>query len=223
EDKQLLLAAAFAAPSAKNQRGTDVVVIEDRNTLNTLADNLLYGKMLYQAPLCIAVCSETKRGSEDLVLWEEDAAAAMENILIASKSLGLGSVWLGILAREDREEKVREIQKIAQDPVSLETPIGEEDDSRLGDFIEDTGAQDPSDVAEMNMLREQLRQVLNTLTPREEKVLRLRYGLDDNHIRTLEEVGKEFGVTRERIRQIECKALRKLRHPNRLKKLKDFD
>ncbi len=121
------------------------------------------------------------------------------------------------------EEKVREIQKIAQDPVSLETPIGEEDDSRLGDFIEDTGAQDPSDVAEMNMLKEQLKQVLNTLTPREEKVLRLRYGLDDNHIRTLEEVGKEFDVTRERIRQIEAKALRKLRHPNRLKKLKDFD
>ncbi len=109
KDQELLLAAAFAAPSAKNQRGTDFVVIEDRNTLNTLADNLLYGKMLYQAPLCIAVCSETKRGGEDLVLWEEDAAAAIENILVAAKSLGLGSVWLGILAREDREDKVREI------------------------------------------------------------------------------------------------------------------
>ena len=121
------------------------------------------------------------------------------------------------------EEKVREIQKIAQDPVSLETPIGEEEDSHLGDFIEDDRALSPSDVAEGNMLKEQLIQVLNTLTPREEKVLRLRYGLDDSHPRTLEEVGKEFNVTRERIRQIEAKALRKLRHPNRLKKLKDFD
>ena len=121
------------------------------------------------------------------------------------------------------EEKVREIQKIAQDPVSLETPIGEEEDSHLGDFIEDDRALSPSDVAESNMLKEQLIQVLNTLTPRDEKVLRLRYGLDDSHPRTLEEVGKEFNVTRERIRQIEAKALRKLRHPNRLKKLKDFD
>lgn len=117
-------------------------------------------------------------------------------------------------------ERVREIQKIAQDPVSLETPIGEEEDSHLGDFIEDTGALSPSDVAESNMLKEQLIQVLNTLTPREEKVLRLRYGLDDSHPRTLEEVGKEFNVTRERIRQIEAKALRKLRHPNRLKNSK---
>ena len=121
------------------------------------------------------------------------------------------------------EERVREIQKIAQDPVSLETPIGEEEDSHLGDFIEDGTAPSPSDVAESNMLKEQLIQVLNTLTPREEKVLRLRYGLDDSHPRTLEEVGKEFNVTRERVRQIEAKALRKLRHPNRLKKLKDFD
>ena len=120
-------------------------------------------------------------------------------------------------------ERVREIQKIAQDPVSLETPIGEEEDSHLGDFIEDNTAQSPSDVAEGNMLKEQLIQVLNTLTPREEKVLRLRYGLDDSHPRTLEEVGKEFNVTRERIRQIEAKALRKLRHPNRIRKLKDFD
>lgn len=114
-------------------------------------------------------------------------------------------------------ERVREIQKIAQDPVSLETPIGEEEDSHLGDFIEDHTSQSPSEVAEGNMLKEQLIQVLNTLTPREEKVLRLRYGLDDSHPRTLEEVGKEFNVTRERIRQIEAKALRKLRHPNRLK------
>ena len=120
------------------------------------------------------------------------------------------------------EERVREIQKIAQDPVSLETPIGEEEDSHLGDFIEDFNATSPSDMAETNMLKEHLVQVLSTLTPREEKVLRLRYGIDDSHPRTLEEVGKEFNVTRERIRQIEAKALRKLRHPNRTKRLKDF-
>ncbi|MBQ2714977.1 MAG: sigma-70 family RNA polymerase sigma factor, partial [Clostridia bacterium] len=112
--------------------------------------------------------------------------------------------------------------KIAQDPVSLETPIGEEEDSHLGDFIEDYNATSPSDMAETNMLKEHLVQVLSTLTPREEKVLRLRYGIDDSHPRTLEEVGKEFNVTRERIRQIEAKALRKLRHPNRTKRLKDF-
>lgn len=120
------------------------------------------------------------------------------------------------------EERVREIQKIAQDPVSLETPIGEEEDSHLGDFIEDNTAQSPSEVAENNMVKDQLIAILSTLTPREEKVLRLRYGLDDSHPRTLEEVGKEFNVTRERIRQIEAKALRKLRHPNRMKKL-NFD
>ena len=120
-------------------------------------------------------------------------------------------------------ERVREIQKIAQDPVSLETPIGEEEDSHLGDFLEDEKSLSPSEVAESKMLKEQLIQVLNTLTPREEKVLRLRYGLDDSHPRTLEEVGREFNVTHERIRQIEAKALRKLRHPNRLKKLKDFE
>lgn len=119
-------------------------------------------------------------------------------------------------------ERVREIQKIAQDPVSLETPIGEEEDSHLGDFIEDSNTAAPAEVAEANMLREQLISVLSTLTPREEKVLRLRYGIDDSHPRTLEEVGKEFNVTRERIRQIEAKALRKLRHPNRIKKLKDY-
>lgn len=119
-------------------------------------------------------------------------------------------------------ERVREIQKIAQDPVSLETPIGEEDDSHLGDFIEDDNAKAPSDVAAFTMLKEQLIGVLDTLTPREEKVLRLRYGIDDGRPRTLEEVGKEFNVTRERIRQIEAKALRKLRHPSRSKKLKDF-
>ena len=120
------------------------------------------------------------------------------------------------------EERVMEIQKIAQDPVSLETPIGEEDDSHLGDFIEDDNATAPSDVAAFTMLKEQLIGVLDTLTPREEKVLRLRYGIDDGRPRTLEEVGKEFNVTRERIRQIEAKALRKLRHPSRSKKLKDF-
>lgn len=120
------------------------------------------------------------------------------------------------------EEKVMEIQKIAQDPVSLETPIGEEDDSHLGDFIEDNNASAPSDVASYTMLREQLISSLHKLTPREEKVLRLRYGIDDGRPRTLEEVGKEFNVTRERIRQIEAKALRKLRHPSKSKKLKDF-
>ncbi len=120
------------------------------------------------------------------------------------------------------EERVREIQKIAQDPVSLETPIGEEEDSHLGDFIEDDNAAAPSDLVAFTMLKEQLIGVLDTLTPREEKVLRLRYGIDDGRPRTLEEVGKEFNVTRERIRQIEAKALRKLRHPSRSKRLKDF-
>ena len=119
-------------------------------------------------------------------------------------------------------EKVREIQKIAQDPVSLETPIGEEEDSHLGDFIEDDNAALPSDMVAFTMLKEQLIGVLDTLTPREEKVLRLRYGIDDGRPRTLEEVGREFNVTRERIRQIEAKALRKLRHPSRSKRLKDF-
>ena len=119
------------------------------------------------------------------------------------------------------EDKVREIQRIAMDPVSLETPIGEEDDSHLGDFIEDDKAAAPQDVATFTILKEQLMAILDTLTPREEMVLRLRYGLDDGHPRTLEEVGKEFNVTRERIRQIEAKALRKLRHPQRSKRLRD--
>lgn len=119
-------------------------------------------------------------------------------------------------------ERVMEIQRISQDPVSLEMPVGEEEDSHLGDFLEDEKSKAPQDYAEAGMLREQLAAVLNTLTPREEMVIRLRYGLDDAHPRTLEDVGKEFGVTRERIRQIEAKALRKLRHPNRSKRLKDF-
>jgi RNA polymerase primary sigma factor len=119
-------------------------------------------------------------------------------------------------------EKVREIMKIAQEPVSLETPIGEEDDSHLGDFIPDDDALAPADAAAYELLKEQLEDVLDTLTEREENVLRLRFGLDDGRTRTLEEVGKVFGVTRERIRQIEAKALRKLRHPSRSKRLKDF-
>ena len=120
------------------------------------------------------------------------------------------------------EDKVREILKIAQEPVSLETPIGEEEDSHLGDFIPDDDALAPADAASHTLLKEQLSKVLYTLTPREEKVLRLRFGLEDGRARTLEEVGKVFNVTRERIRQIEAKALRKLRHPSRSKKLKDF-
>lgn len=119
-------------------------------------------------------------------------------------------------------EKVREIQKISQDPVSLETPIGEEEDSHLGDFIQDSDAQSPADAAAYTLLKEQFQEVLGTLTPREARVLKLRFGLEDGQMRTLEEVGKEFNVTRERIRQIEAKALRKLRHPSRSKKLKDF-
>lgn len=119
-------------------------------------------------------------------------------------------------------ERVREIMKIAQEPVSLETPIGEEEDSHLGDFIPDEDVLAPADAATFTMLREQLLEVLDSLTDREQKVLRLRFGLDDGRARTLEEVGKEFDVTRERIRQIEAKALRKLRHPSRSKKLKDF-
>ena len=119
-------------------------------------------------------------------------------------------------------EKVREIMKIARDPVSLETPIGEEDDSHLGDFIPDNDSPAPADAASYQMLKEQLNEVLRTLTPREELVLKLRFGLDDGRARTLEEVGHEFNITRERIRQIEAKALRKLRHPSRSKRLKDY-
>ena len=119
-------------------------------------------------------------------------------------------------------ERVAEIQKIAQDPISLENPVGEEDDSKIADFIEDESIRSPMEVATQNLLKEQLMAVIDTLTPREQKVIRLRYGLDDSHPRTLEEVGKEFNVTRERIRQIEAKALRKLRHPNRSKRLTDY-
>ena len=120
------------------------------------------------------------------------------------------------------ESRVVEIQKIAQDPVSLESPVGEEDESKISDFVEDESIKSPTDSTAQDILKAQLLQVIETLTPREQKVIRLRYGLDDNHARTLEEVGKEFNVTRERIRQIEAKALRKLRHPNRSKKLQDF-
>jgi RNA polymerase primary sigma factor len=119
-------------------------------------------------------------------------------------------------------EKVREITKVSQDPVSLETPIGEEEDSHLGDFVEDKEATAPADAASLTMLRTEVEDILDTLTPRERRVLQLRFGLIDGHQRTLEEVGKRFGVTRERIRQIEAKALRKLRHPSRSKKLKDY-
>ncbi len=125
-------------------------------------------------------------------------------------------------AMEVTVERVREIMKIAQEPVSLETPIGEEEDSHLGDFIEDQDAPAPAEAASFMLLKEQLEEVLDTLTDREERVLRLRFGLDDGRARTLEEVGQNFGVTRERIRQIEAKALRKLRHPSRSRKLKDF-
>jgi RNA polymerase primary sigma factor len=119
-------------------------------------------------------------------------------------------------------EKVREIMKIAQDPISLETPVGEEEDSHIGDFIEDDASPAPADAASYTLLREQLCEVLHTLTPREEQVLKLRFGLEDGRTRTLEEVGQQFNITRERIRQIEAKALRKLRHPSRSKRLKDF-
>ena len=119
-------------------------------------------------------------------------------------------------------ERVREILKISQEPVSLETPIGEEEDSHLGDFIEDRSALAPADAASYQLLKEQVEDVLCTLNEREARVLQLRFGLEDGRSRTLEEVGKDFGVTRERIRQIEAKALRKLRHPNRSKKLRDF-
>lgn len=125
-------------------------------------------------------------------------------------------------AMDVSEEKVAEIQKIAQEPISIETPVGEEEDSKMADFIEDDSVKSPVEVATQNLLREQLLGVIETLTPREQKVIRLRYGLDDSHPRTLEEVGKEFNVTRERIRQIEAKALKKLRNPNRSKKLVDF-
>ena len=125
-------------------------------------------------------------------------------------------------AMEIPVERVREILKISQEPVSLETPIGEEEDSHLGDFIQDNNVPVPAEAAAFTLLKEQLAEVLNTLTDREKKVLVLRFGLEDGRARTLEEVGKEFNVTRERIRQIEAKALRKLRHPSRYRKLKDY-
>ena len=141
-----------------------------------------------------------------------------------NKTIRVSRQLLQELAREmDMPvEKVRDILKIAQEPVSLETPIGEEEDSHLGDFIPDEDASEPSEAASFSLLREQLEEVLDTLAPREKKVLELRFGIVDGRTRTLEEVGKEFNVTRERIRQIEAKALRKLRHPSRSKKLRDF-
>lgn len=142
-----------------------------------------------------------------------------------AKAMHSGSIpWekLDEKERADKVQKIREILKIAQEPVSLETPIGEEEDSHLGDFIPDEDASEPAEAASYTLLKEQLIDVLDTLTPREEKVLKLRFGLEDGRTRTLEEVGQEFNVTRERIRQIEAKALRKLRHPSRSKKLKDF-
>ncbi len=150
-----------------------------------------------------------------------------------NKYIRISRQMLQVLGREPSPEeiakemelsldKVREIMKISQEPISLETPVGEESDSKLGEFIEDQDALAPADAAAFELLKEQLEDVLDTLTDREESVLRLRFGLDDGRSRTLEEVGKEFGVTRERIRQIEAKALRKLRHPSRSKQLKDF-
>ena len=143
---------------------------------------------------------------------------------IAEEMSGGSTAWAKLSDKEkaDKTSKIREILKIAQEPVSLETPIGEEEDSHLGDFIPDEDASEPSEAASFTLLKEQLVDVLGTLTPREEKVLKLRFGIEDGRTRTLEEVGKEFNVTRERIRQIEAKALRKLRHPSRSKKLKDF-
>lgn len=143
---------------------------------------------------------------------------------IAQEMNGGPAAWAKFTEKEqeDKASKIREILKIAQEPVSLETPIGEEEDSHLGDFIPDEDASEPSEAASFTLLKEQLVDVLGTLTPREEKVLRLRFGIEDGRTRTLEEVGKDFNVTRERIRQIEAKALRKLRHPSRSKKLKDF-
>jgi RNA polymerase primary sigma factor len=130
----------------------------------------------------------------------------------------------GVLAEkmEMPEEKIRKILKISKEPISMETPIGDDDDSHLGDFIEDQGALAPAEAASHQLLREQVKDALGSLTQREQEVLRLRFGLDDGRSRTLEEVGKEFKVTRERIRQIEAKALRKLRHPSRSRKLKDY-
>ena len=135
---------------------------------------------------------------------------ALDRILKIAEKLGI------------TEQRVCEIQKIAQDPISLDNPVGEEEDSKIGDFVEDESIKSPVENASQVILKEQLMLAIDTLTPREQKVIRLRYGLDDAHPRTLEEVGKEFAVTRERIRQIEAKALRKLRHPNRAKKLEGY-
>ena len=156
-----------------------------------------------------------------------DCADAM-NLVIENYNKGVQVTWQVYTPEEIAEkmglpvERVREIQKISQEPVSLETPIGEEEDSHLGDFIQDDNVPVPAEAAAQTLLKEQLDEVLDTLTEREQKVLRLRFGMDDGRARTLEEVGKEFDVTRERIRQIEAKALRKLRHPSRSRKLRDY-
>ena len=145
----------------------------------------------------------------------------LDNITIAD--IGADHGYLAeLLSRNSKIKKVIDIQKISQDTVSLDTPVGEEEDSTLGTFIQDENAISPSDSASIMMLKEQLMEVLSTLTPREQKVIMLRYGIEDGHTRTLEDVGKEFSVTRERIRQIEAKALKKLRQPSRSKKLKDY-
>ena len=156
-----------------------------------------------------------------------DCADAM-NLVIENYNKGVQVTWQVYTPEEIAEkmglpvERVREIQKISQEPVSLETPIGEEEDSHLGDFIQDDNVPVPAEAAAQTLLKEQLDEVLDTLTEREQKVLRLRFGMNDGRARTLEEVGREFDVTRERIRQIEAKALRKLRHPSRSRKLRDY-
>ena len=172
----------------------------------------------YRNTIEIASYANQLAGIEDMELFERHGAPVEEKIF-ADMSHAAEEIAekLNMPA-----ERVREIMRIAQDPVSLETPIGEEEDSHLGDFIPDDDAPAPADAASLMLLKEQLNDVLSTLTDREAKVLKLRFGLEDGRSRTLEEVGKEFDVTRERIRQIEAKALRKLRHPSRSKKVIDF-
>ena len=171
----------------------------------------------------MATEEEIRAEVEELGRMTPEQEVLLYNIALRQEELGREPTPEEIGERMDMTaERVREIQKISQEPVSLETPIGEEEDSHLGDFIPDEDASEPSEAASFSLLREQLEEVLDTLAPREKKVLELRFGIVDGRTRTLEEVGKEFNVTRERIRQIEAKALRKLRHPSRSKKLRDF-